>query len=62
MKFFIIAFVTLLYISHGIEYKVTANDGKCRVLALEGGGDLGAFHAGAYSQMVEMLSAAEINY
>lgn len=32
-------------------------DGKCRALALQGGGDRGAYHAGALKRMYEDLPA-----
>ena len=40
---------------------IQAND-KCRVLALEGGGDRGAYHAGAFDALVELLPPNEVTY
>jgi len=34
-------------------------DGKCRALALEGGGDRGAYHAGAMSKFYDILPSEE---
>lgn len=37
-------------------------EGKCRALALEGGGDRGAYHAGAMSKFYDMLPTVEYQY
>lgn len=41
---------------------INAADGKCRALALEGGGDRGAYHAGAMSKMYDLLPKEEYQY
>jgi predicted acylesterase/phospholipase RssA len=35
---------------------------KCRVLVLEGGGDRGAYHSGAFHQFVHSLPPDEVAY
>jgi len=38
------------------------SSGKCRILSLEGGGDRGAYQAGAFKAFVDKLPAEEIQY
>ncbi len=35
---------------------------RCRILVLEGGGDRGAFHAGAFDSLVKNLPESEVAY
>ena len=42
--------------------KLIITDDKCRVLVLEGGGDRGAYHGGAFETLVEMLPPNEVAY
>ena len=42
--------------------KVLADDGKCRILALRGGGVHGAFEAGVLQALTERMPANEIKY
>ena len=37
------------------DFKVPPNDGKCRALAMRGGGTKGAFEVGALKAMTEMM-------
>ena len=41
---------------------VSANDGRCRILALQGGGDKGAYQAGLIKAYVENLPAADVQW
>jgi predicted acylesterase/phospholipase RssA len=41
---------------------ISVDSSKCRVLVLEGGGDRGAYHAGAFRQFVNALPAEEVAY
>ncbi|KAL4481729.1 hypothetical protein ABPG74_007818 [Tetrahymena malaccensis] len=54
--FFLSLFLLALFIQN-----VTAGQ-KCRALALEAGGDLGSFEAGAYKALVYNLPAEEVQY
>ncbi len=38
------------------------SDDKCRILVLEGGGDRGAYHAGAFHELVNNLPSEEVAY
>jgi len=41
---------------------VSAGTRKCRILALEGGGDKGAYEAGVFSYMANHLPPEEVQY
>jgi NTE family protein len=44
-------------------FKVSANlDGKCRALALRGGGSKGAYEVGALKGMLKMMNPGEYRY
>lgn len=44
------------------DYKSPAKDGKCRALAMRGGGSKGAYEIGALKAMAEMMVAEEYAY
>ena len=44
------------------NYTKIPDDGKCRVLALRGGGTKGAYEIGALKAMAEMLDPIDIAY
>jgi len=55
IKIVLVLFLSLVAIS-------AKPDGKCRALALEGGGDRGAYHAGAMAKMYDLLPKEEFQY
>jgi predicted acylesterase/phospholipase RssA len=44
------------------DYSRIPDDGKCRVLAMRGGGTKGAYEVGALKSMAEMLEPIDIAY
>ena len=60
----------LIFIAFGVvnshtnpaNYSKIPDDGKCRVLALRGGGTKGAYEVGALKVMAEMLEPIDIAY
>lgn len=50
--------IALLLISYSLELR----NGKCRMIAFEGGGTKGAYQSGAFEAMVEKLPAEEVAY
>jgi hypothetical protein len=57
MKLELALFLILL----GLNF-VHAGDRKCRALALSGGGDLGAYEAGAFIELVNLLPTEDVAY
>ena len=52
----------MIFLQILVLIKLIHADDKCRVLVLEGGGDKGAYHAGAFDSLVELLPSNEVAY
>ena len=54
--------ISILFCLSALTSFVLAGNRKCRALALEGGGDKGAFQVGAFKAMTEQLHPREVTY
>jgi NTE family protein len=64
LKFLILLQISNQVLSHTnpANYTKIADDGKCRVLAMRGGGTKGAYEAGALKAMAELQDPIDIAY
>ena len=62
LKILIIIFHQVLGHTNPANFTKIPDDGKCRVLAMRGGGTKGAYEAGALKAMSELLDPIDIAY